>query len=593
MAYAWEIGKRYLKSRKRNTISVITLVATAGVALGVGALLVVLSITSGFEEEFRKKVLGVNAHVLVLKYGLDFEEYPEKIRAIEASPEVVGAGPFVINEMMLAKGDALRNVLVKGVDPSRAAKVLALPDQLVAGSLKGMRLPGARPPGLREVPGVGEGLSVRGDPQDDVGPLGLSEAGDEKATEELAHEGEGSEAAGLREGESLEAYLRRLDRPNTEVLHAGKAKPEAVGVAGLDTKRVAAKQGAASAEETPARRPAPTNPAAFAGSEPAAFVETPTPEDIARMIAKGDMLWEGDEQNADLDALRSETASSEQAANDAEDDEARARMPGLVVGKTLADDLDLHVGDVVNVISAMASVSSALFAPQDDATTSQRFRVVGVFSAGFQEYDSRLVYMDLYEAQRFVGQGNTVTGVEVTLHDLDAAPAYARKLEDSFGEGPFHTMDWSELNQPLFTALRIQKLMLSLVIATIIFVAAFNVVATLIMVVLEKRREIAILKAIGAKHRTIVGMFAVQGMVVGLMGTAIGLLLGGAVCWYLLVLQFPLDPKVYLIDHLPLRVTPFEFVAATCIALVICGCATLIPSTWAARLPPAEGLRYR
>ncbi len=201
------------------------------------------------------------------------------------------------------------------------------------------------------------------------------------------------------------------------------------------------------------------------------------------------------------------------------------------------------------------------------------------------------MYADLYEAQRMYGQGDVVTGVEMRLHDLEAAPEMARRLERELG-GPFHTLDWAELNRNLFTALKIQKVTLGLVIATIIFVAAFNVVATLIMVVLEKKREIAILKAMGATDWTILGVFVVQGVVIGVIGTAIGLLLGGALVTYLSVFEFPLDPKVYLIDHLPVVVDGSEFVITALVALAICTLSTIAPSTWAARMLPVDGLRY-
>jgi lipoprotein-releasing system permease protein len=133
--------------------------------------------------------------------------------------------------------------------------------------------------------------------------------------------------------------------------------------------------------------------------------------------------------------------------------------------------------------------------------------------------------------------------------------------------------------------------MLSIVIATIILVAAFNVIATLIMAVLEKRREIAILKAMGAKDTAILQMFMVQGTAIGLVGTLIGLVLGGGVCVYLSVFKFPLDPKIYLINHLPIRTTAAEVITTVVVALLICMTATLIPSYWAARTLPADGIR--
>jgi len=144
--YAGRIGWRYLRSKKRRTVSVITFIAVSGVALGVAALLSVLSITSGFQDEFRNKVLGVNAHVLVLKYGLDFEEYRSVVERAREMPEVAGAAPFLINEMMLAKGDRISGILVKGIDPELMPTVLDLPSQIILGSLRGLRAEGAAPP---------------------------------------------------------------------------------------------------------------------------------------------------------------------------------------------------------------------------------------------------------------------------------------------------------------------------------------------------------------------------------------------------------------------------------------------------------------
>ena len=529
MAYAWQIGKRYLLSKKRKTISVITVVATTGVALGVGALLVVLSITSGFEDEFRKKVLGVNAHVLVLKYGLDFGEYRKIIDKVEKSPKVRGAAPFLINEMMLAKGDRLQNVLIKGVDPSKAARVLSLPEQIIDGGLKGMRLEGSKPP----------------------------ESPDLVAEDE-------------EDGE-LDDFLKSLDEGE---LKSGEEKD-----AGSFMNPKIAKDLAKREDDFVGLKEAEALPK----------VDVPTPEEVELALRASDASVEEDDP---LEAFLTESSPAQTNAGQG-GGQKNTVLPGIVLGKTLAKQLEIRVGDEVRVISPLAGMAGTSWATGTTGTSSRSFRVSGIFEAGFQEYDTRLVYMDLFEVQRFFDQGDTVTGVEVTLHEFDEAPAFARRLEKQLGEGPFHTMDWSELNEPLFTALKIQKLMLSLVIATIIFVAAFNVIATLIMVVLEKRREIAILKAIGAKHKTVLGVFMVQGVIIGVIGTAIGLALGGGICAFLTHYHFPLDPKVYLIDHLPLRVTPGEFVWATLIALVICGSATLIPSWWAARMPPAEGLRYR
>jgi lipoprotein-releasing system permease protein len=155
----------------------------------------------------------------------------------------------------------------------------------------------------------------------------------------------------------------------------------------------------------------------------------------------------------------------------------------------------------------------------------------------------------------------------------------------------YHTMDWEELNHGLFTALRIQQIGMSAVLALIIVVAAFTVIATLIMVVLEKKKEIAVIKAMGATDDAILRIFVYQGGIIGAAGTTLGLLLGLGVCKGLLVYGFKLDPKVYFISHLPVEIGAAEFLVTGSLALVICLLATVVPALYAARLRPAEGVR--
>jgi lipoprotein-releasing system permease protein len=503
LSYALSVGLRYLRSPKQKTISVITVVAVTGVALGVGALLAVMAITGGFQDAFRNKILGVNAHVLVLKYGLDFSEYEEVVRHAEELPEVVGAAPFVIHEMMLAKGDRLSGVLVKGIDPERMRKVLDLPAQMVKGGLEGLRLSDQGPPNRD-----------RTRPRDPLDPE-----------------------------EDLNAYLLSVWTPPP-------VEPQAP----------AAPTGSPRPRETAPRVPSPEQMEQALGSE----VQLPDDAAEAAMFAEQPVAKQPSTQ----------------------------QPPGVVVGAGLAETLGLSVGDDVRIISPLAGLDTSLWQADGGAPRSLDFRVIGIFQAGFQEYDTRLAYVDLYQAMRFFEHGDSVTGVELRLQDIDDAPRIARELEADLGGGPYHTMDWRELNHNLFTALEVQKVMLSLVIATIIFVAAFNVIATLIMVVLEKKREIAILKAMGAKDGSILAIFLVQGLLIGAVGTLIGLVVGGALTSYLSVYPFPLDPKVYLIDHLPVRISVMEYVNTVLIALGICTTAGLLPSYWAARLLPAEGVRY-
>jgi lipoprotein-releasing system permease protein len=214
-----------------------------------------------------------------------------------------------------------------------------------------------------------------------------------------------------------------------------------------------------------------------------------------------------------------------------------------------------------------------------------------VFDAGFDQYDSKLVYTDLYEAQAFYDTGDSVTGVEMKVADIEKAKDIARQIDKLLANGVYHTLDWEELNHGLFTALRIQQLLMSLVLALIIVVAAFTVIATLIMVVLDKKKEIAVIKAMGATDSAVLRAFLYQGGIIGVFGTAFGLVLGVVVCKLLLVYALPLDPKVYFISHLPVQVKPLEFVFVGIFAILVCLLATVWPAAYASRLLPAEAFR--
>jgi len=269
--------------------------------------------------------------------------------------------------------------------------------------------------------------------------------------------------------------------------------------------------------------------------------------------------------------------------------EAIAQLPGIVVGSTLAKNLNLENGSCVQVTSPTIgySYSGGVIRPP----VAKQFRVIAIFEAGFDQYDSKLAYVDLYEAQGFQDHGDSVTGVEAKVEDIDEAGAIKAEVQRRLSSNLYDTMDWEDLNHGLFTALRIQQIGMSAVLALIILVAAFTVIATLIMVVLEKKKEIAVLKAMGASDVAILRIFVYQGGIIGAAGTVVGLGLGLAVCKGLLEYGFPLDPKVYFISTLPVEVRPIEFIVTGAIALTICLLATVVPALYAARLRPADGVR--
>jgi lipoprotein-releasing system permease protein len=535
MGYPIDVALRYLGSKKRAFISVGTAFAVLGVTLGVAALATVMSVTGGFQAQFREKVLGVNAHVLVLKYSTDFGEYRSVMKQVAKVPGVIGTAPFSINPMMLTHGEATATgVLLKGVDPTTSlgvdappgtVPVLDLPKHIKEGKLEGLRLPGAKPPERHG----GSPPALVPSPFDepaDAGPE-LDDAGHD-----------------LRFLRFLEADTRRRLEKD-----AGQHDPAAT--------------------PTP---PSHEDDALDAGAPAGGPARSVEPDGGYHSVLPTD-----DDVPADVDP------------DPCVDPAQVAKMPGIVIGISLAKTLELGIGQCVTVTSPTIgfSFSGGSFKPP----VAKRFRVVAVFEAGFDQYDSKLVYTDLYEAQAFYDQGDTVTGVEMKVDNIDHAADIAKEINTLLSSGLYHTMDWEELNHGLFTALRIQQIGMSAVLALIIVVAAFTVVATLIMVVLDKKKEIAVLKAMGATDEAILRIFLYQGGIIGLTGTLLGLLLGVVLCKGLLVYAFPLDPKVYFISHLPVQVRPQEFLLTGAIAIAICLTAPIIPSMYAARLCPADGFR--
>ncbi|MGD0675223.1 MAG: ABC transporter permease [Polyangiaceae bacterium] len=517
MGYPFTIALRYLRSKKRNMVSISTALAIGGVTLGVAALTIVMSVTGGFQDQFREKVLGVNAHVLVLKYSIDFREYRDIMKKVEHVPGVTGVAPFVINPMMVTHGDrTATGVLLKGVDPELMPSVLDLPKHIVDGSLAGLRRPEAAPP--------------------------------QRPLDALRSEVDLAAPRASAQPDSLLQWMKR--EVDEEMRHADGGAAKSAGA-----------QGGPEADDEPPPAPAP------------------------KPTLRGDVTPDG--------GYASKLPDEDYVPDSIDPDPCKspeevARMPGIVVGRTLAKQLTVGLGDCVQVTSPQIGVS---FGAGARSPIAKQFRVIAIFEAGFDQYDSKLVYTDLYEAQAFYEYGDSVTGVEMKVNDIDHAHAIGMTIDRLLDNGIYHTMDWRELNHGLFTALLIQQIGMSFVLGLIILVAACTVIATLIMVVLEKKKEIALLKAIGAKNDAILRIFLYQGAFIGLLGTAIGVLIGWVSCRFLLAYGFPLDPKVYFISHLPVSLRPMEFVIPAVVALMICLIATVFPAVYAAKLRPADGLR--
>jgi len=401
-----------------SLFSVFTSVSILGVGLGVAALTIVLAVTTGFQKQFRDKVLGVNAHVIVLKSQATFVDYRDVMKtAQEIDPDVLAVQPFIFAEMLVTRGKGeLSGVAIKGVDPKLVRGVLDLEQHMIEGSVDSLA----------------------------VDPVGRA--------------------------------------PGT--------------------------------------------------------------------------------------------------------------LPPIIMGKELAHKLKAKVGDDVTVVVPLSNIDFDTFRAKSSAPRTRRFRVSGIFYSGFDEYDRRLMYTALQDTQDLVGRGDQVMGVELKVRDVERAEEIAEKLEQALHGPPYQVQDWYELNHNLFTALNLQKLALVIILTLIIIVAAVNMVSAIFMMVTDKTREIAILKSMGATSASVAWTFQIVGVVIGTIGMTIGVVLGLAICYVVSSYGYHLDPKVYLIDKLPIEVRWFEVLLVAGITMVVSVLVTLFPSLSASALRPAEGLRY-
>lgn len=266
-------------------------------------------------------------------------------------------------------------------------------------------------------------------------------------------------------------------------------------------------------------------------------------------------------------------------------DTAAGGLPGIVLGSELAARLRAGVGDQVVLASFQGGVQSALGLVPKLAP----FEVVGMFHSGLYEYDANLAYIGLRPAAELFGTGGAITGVEVRVADMLRAPEMARRVLDRLGGFPFRVTDWIEMNQNLFAFMKVEKAVMALILGLIVLVAALNIISTLLMVVLVKRRDIGSLAAQGASPGDIRRIFVFQGLLIGALGTAVGTVLGLVLCRALAGFRIPGD--VYFLSHLPVRLEWTDVVIVAVAALVLCMVAALYPASYAARIPPAEAVR--
>jgi len=262
-------------------------------------------------------------------------------------------------------------------------------------------------------------------------------------------------------------------------------------------------------------------------------------------------------------------------------------MPPIILGKDMADELGARVGSVVLVTSPQGELTPFGLVPKYS-----RFRVVGVFDSGFYDYDSSWSFTRLSDAQRLFALGDVIQIIEFKIDDIYQAAQVGKDLEEAAGPG-FMTTNWMEQNRPLFRALRLERLVTFITVGLIVFVAALNILISLTMMVMEKTRDIAVLMSMGTRKAQVRRIFIAQGALIGLVGTAIGLVLGYTLSWlgghYHL---FSLAPEVYSINYVPFAPRVIDGVLVAVVAVGTSLIATIYPSWSAARILPAEALRY-
>jgi lipoprotein-releasing system permease protein len=311
--------------------------------------------------------------------------------------------------------------------------------------------------------------------------------------------------------------------------------------------------------------------------------------DLLKTVTSGsaDALQETS-QNAGEGARATQTTQANRSPTDLQGAENRvAAMPPIILGKDMAEELGAEVGSIVLVTSPQGELTPFGMVPKYD-----RFHVVGIFNSGFYDYDSSWAFTRLSDAQQLFGLGNLVSVIEFKVDDIYRADQISRQLEQAAGKG-FMATNWMEQNKALFRALRLERLVTFITIGLIVFVAALNILISLTMMVMEKTRDIAVLISMGTRKSQVRRIFIAQGVLIGVVGTAIGLVLGYTLSWtgghYHLL---SLAPEVYSIDYVPFAPRATDGVLVALVAIGISLIATVYPSWSAARILPAEALRY-
>jgi lipoprotein-releasing system permease protein len=517
--------------------SIFTTISSYGVFLGTWALVVALSVMNGFEVDLQQKILGSNAHVLIGKADeAPFPEWRDVMGRIAGVRDVIGITPYKQSEVVIAANSNYNGVIVKGIDPRSVGRVTDLAKNLEHGAKLDKLWP------ILSDGGVGE-YSQR--------PAQELDAGVGGEEEEPPPIFDGSD----RDGAPAAPTAEEEDTP-PEDFSGGSEE--------------------ADAGELEMPKPLEHHVSPFDSIIDDAFDGGPGGGKPTKYLPPRDL---------ELQDLGSATIL-ESSPRERPLDPRVAGLDGILVGRECAKNLHLYVGQEVQVISPNGQDTPAGQIPRV-----RSFRIAGIFYSGMYEYDSRFAYVTLPALQSFLSVADEVDGIEIKIRDHDDTRHVVSALQQILGPD-YEVKDWKEINRNLFSALKLEKIAMFLVLTIIILVASFSIVSNLIMVVVEKAREIAILKAIGASDWGVMRVFMIEGSYIGMLGTLFGISLGVATCLALKSFGLPLDPDVYYIDRLPVSMDPIAIALVAFAGMAISFLATIYPSYVAAKLRPVDGLRY-
>jgi len=580
------IGLAMFFGTLRAFFTFFTTVPIGGVWIGTAALVMVLSVMGGFESDLREKILGSNAHLQITREDGDFVEWREVKARIDKLPGVVASTPYAVSEVVVAANNTGMNVIIKGIDPKTVGRVTDLVSDLedrdamkrldpITSDSHDLRVP-QHPRTGPVIDPPPDDMPTPGDPIDfsipERGPsLDPGTGGDGSGAGRAEHSPAaavgrpqlfgGDAETLLDDDKALDKLAHALDNPAGGSGH-GAARPVAKQAPGEVPSEVA--RGGAREVPKPVIDPPP--PDLITSDEP--------PADYSRADYGPDSVIKVIDVPFDAPSLSRRTQA----------------LPGILVGRELVKQTHLYTGEDVRIVSPLSDPSNP------DATGTpipfnRDYRVAGIFYTGMYEYDLKYVYVSLDSLQDFLDRGDAVDGIEVRINNPDDTPAFVAAFQTTFGPA-YRVQDWKELNRSLFTALKLEKIAMFLVLGIVILVASFSIIGNLIMVVVEKAREIALLKTLGASDVGVMQLFAIQGLMIGLIGTALGVATGLVGCWAGKRFGLPLNPDVYYIDRLPIHVDPASVMAAASAGILISIAATIYPAVVAARVRPAAGMRH-